>query len=115
MVTDIIAVRLSPTEIAIELLASNLANSLTTWEVRDAATGEVKCSMDTRVKSMGCVDVKAVRGRNNYAVYGIWSSGSFGPKNYGLDGLQHARTLAVYRLVLKNGLKISVKNKACAL
>ncbi len=72
MVTDIIAVRLSRTEIAIELIASELANLVTTWEVCDAATGDVKCSMDTRMKALGCVDVKAARGRNNYAIYGIW-------------------------------------------
>ncbi len=94
MVTDVIAVRLSRTEIAIELFATELANSMKTWEVRDAATGEVKCTMDTRMTSLGCIDVKAVRGRNNYAVYGIWWGGSFGPKNYGLDGLHHDRMLA---------------------
>ncbi len=93
MVTDIIAVRLSRTEIAIELIASELANSMKTWEVRDAATGDVKCSMDTRMKSLGCVDVKAVRGRNNFAIYGIWWGGSVGPYSYGLDGLQNDRTL----------------------
>ncbi len=68
MVIDTAMVRLSRTEIAIELLASELANSMKTWEVRDASTGEVKCTMDTRMTSMGCTDVKAVRGRNNYAV-----------------------------------------------
>ncbi len=94
MVTGAIAVRLSRSEIAIELIASELANSMTTWEVRDAATGEVKCTMDTRMKSLGCVDVKAVRGRNSYAIYGIWWGGSVGPYSYGIDGLQHDRTLA---------------------
>ncbi len=93
MLHDIIASRLSRTEIAIELLTSEFANSMKTWEVRDAGTGEVKCTMDTRMKSMVCVDVEAVRGRNNYAIYGIWWGGSVGPKTYGLDGLQHDRTL----------------------
>ncbi len=39
MVIDTAMVRLSRTEIAIELLASELANSMKTWEVRDASTG----------------------------------------------------------------------------
>ncbi len=92
-------VRLSRTEIAIQLVASELANLMTTWEVRDTATGEVKCSMDTRMKSLGCVDVNAVRGLNNYAIYGIWWGGSLGPYSYRLDGLQHDRTLA-FRLIV---------------
>ncbi len=99
MVNDAIAVRLSRTEIAIELVASELANLMTTWEVRDAATGEVKCSMDTRIISLGCVDVNAVRGRNNYAIYGIWWGGSLGPYNYSLDGLQNDRTFTFYLIV----------------
>ncbi len=99
MVIDTAMVRLSRTEIAIELIASELANSMKTWEVRDAATGEVKCTMDTRMTSMGCIDVKAARGRNNYAVYGIWWGGSFGPEKYGLDGLRHDRTLEFDLLV----------------
>ncbi len=101
LVSDAIAVRLSRTEIAIELVASGLANLMTTWEVRDAATGEVKCSMDTRMKSLGCVDVNAVRGRNNYAIYGIWWGGSLGPYSYSLDGLQNDRTFTFYLIVWK--------------
>ncbi len=69
MVTNAIAVRLSRTEIAIELMATELFNTMKIWEVREAARGEVKCTMDTRMKFLGCFDMKAVRGRYNFAAY----------------------------------------------
>ncbi len=50
-------------------MATELFNTMKIWEVREAARGEVKCTMDTRMKLLGCVDMKAVRGRYNFAAY----------------------------------------------